>query len=389
MNTTSVPNALTRFLWFCAGVNPEALLQCPPSEYAKFTGIGGTVFFTGLLATLSGGYAFYTVFASSWAAVAFGLLWGLIIFNLDRFIISTIKKEGGFRRQFTLAIPRLLLALLLAVVIAKPLELRIFQGEINEILAQERVEKGAAAGAKFEQESTTLDTRILELETQTEERLQARERDYQDYKCECDGTCGTGKTGRGSECERKEQKYLLANREYQETKAANEVEILRLRAEIESLAATASTARKEADATFATGLLARLRAADKLPWAPGVFLMLLLAMIEVSPILAKLLAPRGPYDELLARIEGAFSLEQRNELGLLQRKLEKENTLGTELDKAELSARLSEKEQTLRSLSDARQELVQDQIDEWLAEERARLGEEGNRAPGESLNNPL
>ncbi|HAT69734.1 MAG TPA: DUF4407 domain-containing protein, partial [Flavobacteriaceae bacterium] len=39
-------------------------------------------------------YALYTVFDNYFAAIGFGLVWGLLIFNLDRYIVSTIKKTG-------------------------------------------------------------------------------------------------------------------------------------------------------------------------------------------------------------------------------------------------------------------------------------------------------
>ena len=56
------------------------------------------------------------------------------------------------------------------------------------------------------------------LRSKTENLLAIREADYQDYRCECDGTCGTGKVGRGTECDRKEKKYLQSNQTYQDHK---------------------------------------------------------------------------------------------------------------------------------------------------------------------------
>jgi Domain of unknown function (DUF4407) len=53
---------LTRFFWFCSGANTDILDDCPQSEQHKYVGIGATVFFTGLLASISGGYALFTVF---------------------------------------------------------------------------------------------------------------------------------------------------------------------------------------------------------------------------------------------------------------------------------------------------------------------------------------
>ena len=379
------PGLISRFLWFCSGADPDILSACPRSEHIKFSGIGGTVFFTGLLASLSGGYAFFTVFDSVPVAVLFGLLWGLIIFNLDRFIVSTIKKEGGFGQQFTMAIPRLLLAITLAIVISKPLELRIFNGEIEEILTQRKVDKGAAAGAGFVERSSELEVRIISLGELTGLRFQQREKDYQDYKCECDGTCGTGQQGRGSECARKEQKYLLSNQEYQETKTTNETEIARIRAEINGLTDEASAARELANNSFSTGLLARLSASSELPWEPGFFLILMFALIEISPILAKILAPRGPYDVILTRVEKQFHLEQLRALEEKKLSLSKEASLLNGLHEAEVSEQVKQKQQTLRAVSDARLELVQDQIDAWLAEEKAKLGENKPRTKSNKL----
>lgn len=300
---TNNPGTIERFFWWCAGVDSEILRACPLTEHIKYSGIGGTVFFMSLLAALSGGYALFTVFASIPAAVFFGLLWGVIIFNLDRFIVSTIKKEGRFRRQFTLAIPRLVLAVVLAIVITKPLELRIFRGEIEAVLAQRKEQRGAAAGAGFVLRSSELETRILSLGEQTDLRFQQREKDYQDYKCECDGTCGSGKRGRGSECERKEQAYLQSNQEYQAVKAANEAEIVRLREEMNALAGEAAAARQLGDNNFSKGLMARLSASNELPQVPGFMLILLFSFLGIAPVLTKILAPRGPYDEILSRVK--------------------------------------------------------------------------------------
>ncbi len=363
---------LLRFLWSCSGANQDALAACPRSEHVKFAGIGATVFFTGLLAALSGGYAFYTVFKSALLAVVFGLLWGSIIFNLDRFVVATIKKDGAFSRQVLLAIPRLLLAMALAVVIAKPLELRIFQGEIEEILAQQKVEKGAAAGAEFRMKNEELDARRSALQATTEARREQRERDYQDYKCECDGTCGTGQRGRGSECARKEEKYRQSDTEYQQAKAANDAEVTAIGQQITDLDAAAATAREATEAKASTGLLARLSASKSLPQGPGNFIILLFLLIEVAPILTKLLSPRGPYDELLARIEHQFYLEQIRLIEAEKLAVDKDVSLRSGLQRAELDAELKQKQQTLRAVADARMEIVQDQIDAWLAEERIR-----------------
>ena len=84
------------------------------------------------MAFIASSYALYTVFDTVYAAIFFGLIWGLLIFNLDRFIVSTIKKRANFKSELLQATPRIILAIIIAVVISKPLEMKIFEKEINQ-----------------------------------------------------------------------------------------------------------------------------------------------------------------------------------------------------------------------------------------------------------------
>ncbi|MBK7735011.1 MAG: DUF4407 domain-containing protein [Chitinophagaceae bacterium] len=65
------------------------------------------------MADLAGGYAFYTIFeprgsaieyTTSWAttliSIAFGIVWGLIIFNIDRFIVTSTGKGRWHRGHY-------------------------------------------------------------------------------------------------------------------------------------------------------------------------------------------------------------------------------------------------------------------------------------------------
>jgi hypothetical protein len=52
--------------------------------------------------------------------------------------------------------------------------------------------------------------------------------------------------------------------------------------------------------------MARINALNKLPWLPSFFIMLLFLAIETSPIIAKLLSPKGEYDYKLEDVETAL-----------------------------------------------------------------------------------
>ena len=86
---------LKQFFWMCSGADTDILRNSSKAEQIKFAGIGGTVFFTAVMAFIASSYALYTVFDNYFAAIFFGIVWGLLIFNLDRFIVSTIKKSDN------------------------------------------------------------------------------------------------------------------------------------------------------------------------------------------------------------------------------------------------------------------------------------------------------
>lgn len=151
------PSYLTRFLWWCAGVDSELMKQCT-HEWAKYASMGATILFTGMFASIAGGYALYTVFRDGtiteidttalYYAIAFGIFWGLVIFNLDRYIITTFKKSAsenifvGFCKDFLHAIPRIILAIIIAITISKPIELKLFEKRLaQEIIDNEQITK--------------------------------------------------------------------------------------------------------------------------------------------------------------------------------------------------------------------------------------------------------
>lgn len=86
-------NGFQKFLMICSGANLH-ILKKTPSEWNKYSGIGGIVLFTGVFAGISASYATYTVFDDVFLAVLAGTLWGLMIFNLDRYIVSSIRNNN-------------------------------------------------------------------------------------------------------------------------------------------------------------------------------------------------------------------------------------------------------------------------------------------------------
>ena len=131
---------LNEFFWLCSGANKKILRQCP-TEYAKYAGMGGTIFFTACMAALSGGYAISTVFDDTLVSLFFGVFWGMLIFNLDRLIVNTMYSDGKVTiswQELVSGLPRIVMAIFLGIVISTPLELKIFEDAIDIQIEQDK-----------------------------------------------------------------------------------------------------------------------------------------------------------------------------------------------------------------------------------------------------------
>src|ERR1044072_6685333 len=189
----------TNFLWWCSGAHQELLKQFP-SEHSKYWGLGGVILATFVLAALSSGYAIYSVFGNWVWTLCFAIIWGLIIFNFDRFLVSTMRKYGvSPRKQFSMAIPRMALAVLIGFTIARPLELKIFEKEINTKVVENTHKKIQLNDSLLQAENTAL----MQNTEAERNRLFERKKTIQDdlsrlqqsYVQEADGTAGSGMRG--------------------------------------------------------------------------------------------------------------------------------------------------------------------------------------------------
>lgn len=139
---------LGRRLRSVAGVD-EALLDRVPQERARYSALGGVVVGTALIATFSMYFAITEAIgsASVWTLVP-ALIWGLFIFNFDRWLISSSVGLHWHRRFGTL-IMRVLMALLFGIIIAEPLVLRVFQTAIVKSVQDQRTVDLAATQSKL------------------------------------------------------------------------------------------------------------------------------------------------------------------------------------------------------------------------------------------------
>ena len=132
--------------------------------------------------------------------ICFAVIWGLIIFNFDRFLVSTMRKYGVSRRkQIWMAVPRIALALLIGLTIARPLELKIFEKEINTKVVEnihKKIQNNDSLlkieSANLAQTATDERNRLIASKLGIEDTLHQLQ---QAYLHEADGTAGSMQRG--------------------------------------------------------------------------------------------------------------------------------------------------------------------------------------------------
>ena len=293
---------LKKFFLTCSGVDKNLINECSNGEQNKYAGIGATVFFTAIMATIAGSYALYTVFDNMYTSIFFGLIWGILIFNLDRFIVSTIKKSDSKWKELAQAAPRIVLALIIAVVISKPLELKLFEKEINQVLLTEKnqmtLDNKTQIAQQFTPEINAINTEIKALKTEISTKENETNALYNTYISEAEGTAGTKKLGKGPVYEEKRAKHDASLLVLNQLKKTNQEKIKLKESKIAALLENQKLAEANSQPIISNfdGLMARINALGELPFFTSFFIFLLFLAIETSPIIAKLLAPKGEYD---------------------------------------------------------------------------------------------
>lgn len=320
-------NSISRFFWFCSGTHISTL-EKHPTEHNKYIGIGATIFFTGLFAALSGGYAMYFVFKGAdfaWLfALFFGVIWGLAIFNMDRYIVSSINKNANTNKQFWQATPRILLAIMIGMVISRPLELKIFDKEIKERLNVSYLNgqrsKIDTLNKAFDKKYTIEITKLNEAKAERDSLGAAIKADRQKLNFEIfgnktnetSGVMGYGPYAKRKEAELKQREQnldTLTKDVRQMQKFVDDrkqfdglmTEKLYTTKQLDSLSSIAGFA----DRNWALGQLGfNVDGTRDTNTALAVtFIGLLFIFFECLPVFVKLMSSRGPYDYAVENIE--------------------------------------------------------------------------------------
>ncbi|MET7327461.1 DUF4407 domain-containing protein [Nonomuraea sp. NPDC005650] len=361
------------FLRRFTGVD-EKILASVPQERSRYTSLGGVVVSTALIAGASmlGALTLLSQ-ASPLYLVPVAVLWGLIIANVDRFLITSLHGDNDGWSRWGNVLIRLALAVVIGVFIAEPLTLKIFQERLDRQIMVERVQAIGLAESRYEQcnplrgaaptgidctgylvdggnKALTIDGNIAQRQSvlkAEEDRLAADKERLGTLEGRRDRECygvkvpnrTTGVPGNGPECRarKNELNTFLANHDIPQQQAR----VARLKGEIDSLTANLASAEADRTATLSKkkaehlqekeraysdiGLLERWEALGTVAGQSGMvnfahwLLRIIFVLLDCMPIISKMLNGKTEYDRLLTQELRAGSACHEAELNFTTR----------------------------------------------------------------------
>lgn len=344
MTQNNTTHWFTRKLWWCAGADEYFLMKSPKQDRVKYAGIGGIVFATGLLAAISGGFAFYTIFKTkgdandtagiSWllgiGVLLFMIVWGTIIFNLDRFIVSSTGKGDGTDsispKEIVQAIPRILIALVLGFAISAPLEIQILKSEIDSELSKyqekyttelnentDKLFKQKQASlendkAEYESKLNTYENQLKGFDTEIDKLVAVQQAEMQDKRAYGFGPVAK-KMQTDIDNKRLEKDKFIKLKSAEVGSWRKQLDFSNEKINELSDDLRASYKKNERTAHGYDGLLKRIQISHEIggiiPWV--IFAVFL--CIEMGPIFFKMMMTKGPYDYMVENFNHKIQTE--------------------------------------------------------------------------------
>ena len=356
-------------LWKCGGSDKKILEFAPYSDHIKHAGIGGVVLATTVMAVLAMGFAMQTIFATPdpsgaidpitgevalkgnwWITAPVALIWGLIIFNLDRFIVSSVKGDGteniiiykkGKSSELLAMAPRLFMAVIIGLTISAPLETYIFKREIYREWKLSMKQLALSEEYRIEQENINLNKRTHSQFEEKDKQVKLQQEKYdkanQEYQDELSGKNTGNGWGDGPVAKKKERikdlelqelnrlREELATIEKEKEKFKAEVEKQKEKSTKEVLASKpgfldqimmlerlAHTGKKVAKFDPVTNEVIKGKE-DEIygkASAPIWLVRILFMIIEVAPVIFKFMLNKSSYDWMQQNVEQILEAKQ-------------------------------------------------------------------------------
>ncbi|HVI44339.1 MAG TPA: DUF4407 domain-containing protein [Chitinophaga sp.] len=368
-----VPDGMTRFLWWLAAADADILQECR-TEKERYRIIGLSVLVTWMFATLAWGYFFSTIIKDDMAVAGLALFFGFAILSIDRTLIAAMSRNNGGNRFLPVAF-RLLLAVTIGLFISQPVVLMLFKKDITAQLELNKQEKLDAFRAQLVKLNAGQRATIQQSIDQGKQQLQQKEAELKFYKDgyikETDGTGGSGRIGESAIAKVKKMAYLKSEEELQALQRVQEPQQRQLQAQLASMHSVDSLKETVYVSTLTDGFLAQIEALHDLTEShPPLqqryrLIVFIITLIEIMPLLSKVLMPKGEYDEKLASAtaQGVAAAQQETAKG---------KELSVHYQASALEADKATIDHLFATTEDLRREEAEEMVKAWKTRENRR-----------------
>lgn len=342
---------MRKLLIWCSGASPNLLKECPETESIRQSILGTFVLLTGILATITSFYTFYSISTNVVWAIPSALLWGVLIFTLDRMIVSSVRvvRNGNvYTLPIYQVVPRLLLSALIGFTIAIPLELYIFRAEIKDQIGviQEAANRSYLE-SDIKAQSEASNGLIRDCERKHGPEIGSLRDSLASYDLQIQSTI-QGKDGTpkscGPVCKDLSLKKLVIDENFRAANAIKDLCILKKESDLLKntiyqqieLDRKAMRARQQANSD-SPSLLTQYKTLQVLSDDPAVyratlFIPLLLIFFEMVPVLAKTLTGVSNYELLAFRqrqaaIDATESAKLESETAIALKKIYEQSNI--------------------------------------------------------------
>jgi phosphate/sulfate permease len=362
---TYAPGKWTRFLWWLSTAEQELLTDCV-IDRNRYAIVGMTVLGTWAFATLAWTYFFSTVVSNLFVSVLLGFFMGGMILTIDRSLIKGINRSN--RKSFIPLLFRGLLAVIIGLFMAQPALLYLFDKEIHVQVSldneQRKKDKKQKQDSVFYAERNILQQKKINLQQELNSRYAEVSAARDAFIRETDGTGVSKKIGLKDIAQVKQREYEKLDADYR----IKESQILpQLKANDSALNVIDVSMQKE-QAAFATllndGFITRIEALNHLVKDNSAvafryyLLVAILLLIELMPVISKILLPAGTYDEKIL-------LRERIEKELTQKNHERELALKELYNQTAFEQDTHFIKDFFNQSEKERREKMQEQINTW------------------------
>ncbi len=354
-----------KFLWWLAAADPKIIVHCGPDKF-RFSVIGYTVMVTWIFATLAWGYFFSTIADDPVVYIPAALFFGFVILSIDRALIAGINSNG--KAKWLSVVFRMSLALTIGFFLSQPVVLMLFKKDIDGHLPLVQSKQAAAFNEQLrEAHSITLQNAKTDIE-RIRNIQNAKGQEIADLKSayikETDGTGGSGKIGESTIARVKKSEYLKAEEDLKTWKRNIQAEMDTAVAQEKRTEALIAAKQAEFQKNQSDGFLTRIETLDDLMLQhPPVkyryrIILVLILLIELMPLLTKLMMPSGLYEELL-------NAASQDEKELIKLRKQYASAVEKEYYQQALAADRELQESMLKEIHQARKEMAEESLQEW------------------------